>query len=128
MATILPPLRDRLSNDATYFRKVYNHTFDFARSEGQRSLGTTFNVSRGTVLIHIFLTGIETAQAFWGLLLPHGLQGGALSHIVEGGDGEDITMDSEEGWKAEYVQWWFDFLNEKGGKGVSKDTWVMVGV
>jgi hypothetical protein len=30
----------------------------------------------------------------------------------------------EEGWKE--IQWWFDFLNQKGIKGVSKDTWVMV--
>ncbi len=30
------------------------------------------------------------------------------------------------GWPEEYTQWWFDFLTQKGGKGVSKDTWVMV--
>jgi hypothetical protein len=72
------------------------------------------------------LLGLETAQAFWGLLLPHGLEGGALSH-TKGDDDEDVNMDGdEEGWKPEYVQWWFDFLNEKGGKGISKDTWVMV--
>lgn len=32
-------LRDRLSSDSVYFQKVYNHTFDFGRAEGQRSLG-----------------------------------------------------------------------------------------
>lgn len=32
----------------------------------------------------------------------------------------------EEGWKPEYTDWWFEFLREKGGKGVSKDTWQMV--
>ena len=32
----------------------------------------------------------------------------------------------EEGWKSEYTDWWFEFLREKGGKGVSKDTWQMV--
>jgi hypothetical protein len=38
-------------------------------------------------------------------------------------------MDNKsDGWKEEYTSWWFDFLNEKGGKGVSKDTWVMVRV
>lgn len=69
---------------------------------------------------------IETAQAFWGLLLPLGLQGGALSHILMP-DGEDSPMTGagEDGWKAEYNDWWFEYLNEKGGKGVSKDTWVM---
>ncbi|RDB17739.1 Defective in cullin neddylation protein 1 [Hypsizygus marmoreus] len=107
MKAALPLLRDKLARDPTYFRKVYNHTFDFARSEGQRSLG------------------IETAQAFWGLLLPHGLQGGALSHTTDSGNDEDVSMEQEDGWKPEFVQWWFDFLTEKGGKGVSKDTWAM---
>lgn len=66
------------------------------------------------------------AQDFWRLLLPHGLEGGALAHIPSTDDDGDNEMDTEEGWKEEYVQWWFDFLNQKGGKGVSKDTWVMV--
>jgi hypothetical protein len=70
--------------------------------------------------------GLETAQAFWALLLPAGLQGGALSHIVSKDDDDDDDMGQEEGWKDEYTQWWFDFLNERGGKGVSKDTWIMV--
>ena len=72
------------------------------------------------------MTGIETAQAFWGLLLPHGLQGGALAHIRSRDKDEDVDMVEEEGWKDDYNQWWFDFLAEKGGKGVSKDTWIMV--
>ena len=76
-------------------------------------------------------SGLETAQAFWGLLIPHGLAGGALSRIPMQDDNdegdEDVDMDEdEEGWKEEYLQWWFDFLNERGGKGVTKDTWIMV--
>lgn len=71
-------------------------------------------------------TAVDTAQAFWGLLLPHGLQGGALQHVHATDDDEDDDMGEEEGWKEEYVQWWFEFLLEKGGKGVSKDTWAMV--
>jgi len=67
----------------------------------------------------------ESAQAFWALLLPHGLEGGALEHI-KGGDGEDVDMEPEEGWKSEHMQWWFDFLNRKKVKGISKDTWGMV--
>lgn len=39
MRNALPGLRDKLAEDSGYFRKVYNHTFDFARLEGQRSLG-----------------------------------------------------------------------------------------
>lgn len=69
---------------------------------------------------------IDVAQAFWGLLLPHGLSGGALSHIHSTDDDEDDDMGAEEGWKEEYMQWWFDYLTERGGKGVSKDTWMMV--
>ncbi|KAG6833411.1 hypothetical protein H0H87_007396 [Tephrocybe sp. NHM501043] len=108
MKALLPRLSTKLSDNPDYFRQVYKHTFDFARTEGQRSLG------------------IDTAQAFWALLLPHGLQGAALSHQkAESGDG-DVSMEEEEGWKPEYTNWWFEFLNEKGGKGVSKDTWVMV--
>lgn len=77
------------------------------------------------------------AQGFWTLLIPHGLQGGALSHLVrpagydededEEHDGEDAMMGvDEEGWRLEYTDWWLEFLTEKGGKGISKDTWQMV--
>ncbi|RXW18005.1 hypothetical protein EST38_g7844 [Candolleomyces aberdarensis] len=99
-------LRKQLSSDPKYFAKVYAYTFEFAKSEGQRSLPT------------------DTAQAFWGLLLPLGLQGGALSHVDED---EDVSMGEtgDDGFKEEHVQWWFDFLNEKKLKGVSKDTWSM---
>ena len=44
------------------------------------------------------------------------------------GDGDkDVDMDGgTDGWKKEYLQWWFDFLDERGGKGITKDTWIMV--
>ena len=67
--------------------------------------------------------------------MPHGLAGGALARVEieddgsdDGDDDDDVDMDEEasNGWKEEYLQWWFDFLNEKGGKGVTKDTWIMV--
>jgi transposase-like protein len=35
---LLPALRDKLKRDPAYFTKVYQHTFNFAREEGQRSL------------------------------------------------------------------------------------------
>ncbi|KAJ3557633.1 hypothetical protein NM688_g1365 [Phlebia brevispora] len=110
MKTALLRLRDRLGSDAHYFQQVYNYTFEFSRPPGQRSLG------------------IDMAQAFWQLLIPFGLQGGALSHIVSPPtrDGEDTRMmEDEEGWRDEYTQWWFDFLQKKGVKGVSKDVWQM---
>ncbi len=73
---------------------------------------------------------MDMAQGFWGLLIPHGLQGGALSHIatLPGRDnGEDVRMGAqEEGWNDELTQWWFEYLTEKGIKGVSKDVWQMV--
>ncbi|KDQ55983.1 hypothetical protein JAAARDRAFT_316589 [Jaapia argillacea MUCL 33604] len=108
MKTSLIRLRDKLGSDPTYFGQVYAHTFDFGRGEGARSLS------------------LDSAIAFWSLLLPHGLQGGALAHSVLS-DGDDTAMSSpdEEGWKEEYTNWWFEFLSEKGGKGVSKDTWAM---
>ena len=106
MKPVVQRLRSQLSSDPGYFKKVYNHTFDFARSEGQRSVG------------------LETAQAFWSLLLPHGIEGGALSHHDD--DQDDRMTGTGDGFKREYVDWWFEFLNEKGGKGVSKDTWQMV--
>jgi DCN1-like protein 1/2 len=105
MEGALPRLRTKLASDPEYFQKVYAYTFNFARSDGQRSLGT------------------DVAQAFWALLLPHGMKGGALAHKKQ--DGDDVIMEPQEGFKLEYVQWWFDFLNEKGGRGVSKDTWNM---
>lgn len=71
------------------------------------------------------------AQAFWALLIPHGLQGGALAHVPAGAqdaDGDEVMAGAgtEEGWKEEYTQWWFEFLEKAGLKGVSKDVWQMV--
>jgi DCN1-like protein 1/2 len=34
----LPAMRDQVRTDPTYFAKIYQHAFDFARAEGQRSL------------------------------------------------------------------------------------------
>ena len=76
------------------------------------------------------MSALETAQEFWRLLIPFGLQGGALAYApLTTDDDNDTDMDhavDEEGWKPEYTDWWFEFLQQKGGKGVSKDTWIMV--
>ncbi|KAI0339122.1 DUF298-domain-containing protein [Trametopsis cervina] len=106
MKTALLRLRDRLGSDAPYFQQVYNYTFEFARPTGQRSLG------------------LDMAQGFWALLIPHGVQGGALSHKREDGDDDAMGID-EEGWQEEYLEWWFEYLTSKGVKGVSKDVWQM---
>ncbi len=44
MKSALSKLRNQLATDPEYFRKVYNFTFDFARTEGQRSLGENVSV------------------------------------------------------------------------------------
>jgi len=107
----LAQLNSKLSNDTEYFQAVYNYTFDFAKGEGQRSIP------------------IETAIAFWGLLLPAGQRGQALRHMDMTTDAStgDVTYQpsKEPGWKPESNALWFEYLNEKGGKGVSKDTWLM---
>ncbi|CAE6511684.1 unnamed protein product [Rhizoctonia solani] len=54
---------------------------------------------------------IESAIGFWTLLLNIGLSGPALP---------------KNGWTDTYTEWWFEFLKERGGKGVSKDTWAML--
>ena len=86
------------------------------------------------------------AQGFWAILLPHGLAGGALSHIVsapsagQDEDGDELmdgsgvgasgagagSAEHEEGWSDKHTQWWFEFLEQNGMKGVSKDVWRMV--
>ena len=111
MRTALPKLRDKLANDPSYFTAVYNYTFEFAKTGAQRSIS------------------VETAIAFWGLLIPHGLTGAALAHTSndDEDDGGDTLMGTEEGWRSDFTSWWFEFLTTKGGKGVSKDTWTMVG-
>ncbi|CAE6475757.1 unnamed protein product [Rhizoctonia solani] len=86
-------LRQKLSDDPDYFSKVYLYTFNFAKTEGARSIP------------------IESAIGFWTLLLNIGLSGPALP---------------KTGWTSEHTEWWFEFLKEKGGKGVSKDTWAML--
>ena len=110
MQATIPRLRDKLANDPSYFTSVYNHTFELAKTSGQRSLRTEF------------------AIAFWELLIPHGLSGTALAHTSDGDtdDDEDTPMDTEGGWKPDFTKWWFEFLTQKGSKGISRDTWTMV--
>ncbi|KAJ3568577.1 hypothetical protein NP233_g5618 [Leucocoprinus birnbaumii] len=112
MKQALPTLRDKLASNPEYFTKVYNHTFDFARNEGQRSLGT------------------DIAKGLWSLLLTHGLEGGALSHVSSTDANGDVNMDgagstASNGWTAERTETWFKYLDQKGLKGISRDTWQM---
>ncbi|KAI6113597.1 Cullin binding-domain-containing protein [Pisolithus croceorrhizus] len=122
----LPRLRDKLASDPAYFVAVYNYTFQLAREEGQRSLA------------------LDAAIAYWELLIPFGLSGGALKHVSSSSSNvdirrennhcndTDIDMEDEEsdddgnGWTEKHTEWWFEFLRVKGSKGVSKDTWQML--
>ncbi|KIY48533.1 DUF298-domain-containing protein [Fistulina hepatica ATCC 64428] len=107
MREAVESLRSKLSSNLDYFRKVYMHTFQFARADGQRSLP------------------IDMAAAFWGLLIPCGVEGGALEHVNPRDDDDDEVMSSGDGWAPQYLQWWLDFHEKKGTKGISKDTWSM---
>ncbi|KAK7045386.1 Scaffold-type E3 ligase [Paramarasmius palmivorus] len=107
LSSLLPTLRSKLSSDAAYFRKVYTHTFTFGLAEGQRSLP------------------IDSALGFWGLLLPVGLQGGALAYTPKDTDGDVDMASGSSGWTDKHTELWFEFLQEKKVRGVSKDTWGM---
>ena len=112
MKTTIEQLRTKLSQDPAYFSQVYTFTFNFAKVDNARSICAPFPyLSTFPSLLSIRHIAVENAIAFWTLLLNTGLEGSALPR---------------NGWKDEYTQWWFDFLGEKGGKGVSKDTWAMV--
>jgi predicted lipoprotein with Yx(FWY)xxD motif len=62
-------LRDRLGSEPEYFQKVYNHTFDFARSPGQRSLrmSTPFSLALA-ILIHVSIQLPKLLRHFGELL------------------------------------------------------------
>ncbi|KAF8890759.1 Cullin binding-domain-containing protein [Infundibulicybe gibba] len=93
----------------------------------------TLRTRLGTDTTYLKILAIETAQAFWGLLLPHGLRGGALAPSTAPNSKNDSDDEMQglqpptagQGFQEEYVEWWFEFLRERGGKGVSKDTWLM---
>jgi len=98
-------LRSKLGSDVTYFGKVYAFAFTFGLSPGQRSLP------------------IDVAVPFWNLLIPFGLSEGALAHVDD--LNSDPPVSTYPGWKPEYTQMWFEYLEGKNVKGVSKDTWNM---
>ncbi|GAA5917988.1 hypothetical protein JCM6882_004885 [Rhodosporidiobolus microsporus] len=76
-------LRTQLEDPDT-FRKVYNFAFDYAKTEGQKSMQ------------------YDIAQELWTVLIP---------------------LDPGSSFPPEQLQWWLEFLREKGARAVSKDTW-----
>ncbi|GAA5840362.1 hypothetical protein JCM11251_006706 [Rhodosporidiobolus azoricus] len=67
-----------------FFRRVYNFAFDYAKTEGQKSMQ------------------FEIAQELWNLLIP---------------------LDPGSKIPPEQLKMWLEFLQQKGGRAVSKDTW-----
>jgi hypothetical protein len=58
MTAVLPRLRTKLGSDPAYFQTVYNHTFEFAKQAGQRSISACFLLFCGSFIrfqSHIFL-------------------------------------------------------------------------
>ncbi|KAG1856739.1 defective in Cullin neddylation protein 1 [Suillus subluteus] len=104
MKDTLTRLRAKLGSDSTYFHKGVRSHVRFC-SDGRTTESRCARIRP--------LNGRES------------LTGGALKHDLTG---EDVDMDGGEssGWTDEHTQWWFQFLTEKGGKGVSKDTWMML--
>ncbi|KAL9056021.1 MAG: hypothetical protein Q9162_003200 [Coniocarpon cinnabarinum] len=78
----------------TLFKRVYRHTFQLA-------LPTEPANARSVPL--------EMASEFWRLLLGQNSPG-----LVWAGKKN----------KTSWLDWWIDFLNERGGKAVSRDLWV----
>ncbi|GAA5870510.1 hypothetical protein JCM3774_003693 [Rhodotorula dairenensis] len=76
-------LRKQLETPET-FRKVYIFAFDYAKTEGQKSLQ------------------FEIAQELWNLLIP---------------------LDPASSFPPEHLAMWIEFLTDKGGRAVSKDSW-----
>lgn len=97
MKAAVAKLQQRLVTDPSLFRQVYLYTFEFAKAAGQRSIP------------------VENARAFWEILLPLATQ----SVQAEAKPGFS-------GWSDANTEQWFEFLEGKAVKGISKDAWTMV--
>lgn len=95
-------MQQRLVSDASFFRQVYLYTFEFAKAAGQRSIPA------------------ENARAFWEILLPIVTQSVQAEAAAK--------QPGFSGWNDESTKQWFEFLDGKGVKGISKDAWTMVSV
>ncbi|KAF8130175.1 defective in Cullin neddylation protein 1 [Boletus edulis] len=107
MKTALTCLEAKLGTDPSYFRTVYTYTFNFARSEGQRSLVK------------------DTALEYWKSLLHFGVGKEALRYMPAD-DAEDVDMDQGQGWTREHTEMWLEYMRARDDVAVSKDTWQML--
>jgi hypothetical protein len=61
MTAVLPRLRTKLGSDPAYFQTVYNHTFEFAKQAGQRSISACFlRFFHSFPIAHTFVAGLCT--------------------------------------------------------------------
>lgn len=110
-------LREQLQT-AEVFRKVYIFAFDYAKQEGQKSLRASplshrptplylrrSGLTPGTLVGGTPETEFEIAQELWNLLIP---------------------LDPASSFPPEHLALWIEFLSEKGGRAVSKDSWNLV--
>jgi len=67
----------------------------------------------------------ETAKGLWNLLLPHGLKGGAISAPGDV-DVSGKNLPASQSRTIEWIAMWFQFLDDRGLKGISRDNWLMV--
>ncbi|KAF9239449.1 defective in Cullin neddylation protein 1, partial [Melanogaster broomeanus] len=107
MKSALTRLEAKISSDPSYFRTVYNYTFTFARSEGQRSLAK------------------DTALEYWKSFLHFGVGRDALKYDPPAED-EDEPMDDVQGWTKEHTDMWLEYMRARDDVAVSKDTWQML--
>jgi len=125
MKTALTRLEAKLGSDPSYFRTVYNYTFHFARSEGQRSLGKrTAGTCVDPDLVHLYPVK-DTALEYWKSLLYFGVGKEALRY-EPADDEEDVDMDHGQGWTREHTEMWLEYMKARDDIAVSKDTWQMV--
>lgn len=88
------------------FRKIYNFVFDYAKTEGQKSMReSTFRPAPPSSSRLILNAELEIANELWSLLLP---------------------LDPDAKFPLEHLRWWQDFLVQRGNRAVSKDTWNLV--
>jgi DCN1-like protein 1/2 len=130
MKSALTRLEAKIGSDPSYFRTVYNYTFTFARSEGQRSLGGFMYIFPEPTLIFVRLClAKDTALEYWKSLLQFGVGREALKHApADDDDDEDVSMDGVQGWTKEHTNMWLDYMKIRDDIAVSRDTWQMVRV
>lgn len=128
MKTSLTRLEAKLGSDPSYFRTVYNYTFNFARSEGQRSLGKCNFWSTGFDPDSVQLyPAKDTALEYWKSLLYFAVGKEALRHApADDEEDEDVDMDVGPGWTREHTEMWLEYMKVRDDVAVSKDTWQMV--